>query len=66
MLPQPGSGLPIDRRQQIWRRLATINRELDHIVISSRFTVQPSDREWVLMRERIELRREMRKLTDTN
>ena len=66
MLPQPGGGLPIDRREAIWRRLATVNRELDHIVISSRFTIKPSDREWVLMRERIELRRELRKFTDTN
>ncbi len=66
MLPRPGGGLPIDRRQTIWQRLATVNRELGHIVDSHRFTTKPSEREWVLMRERIELRRELRKLTDVN
>jgi hypothetical protein len=61
-----GGGLPIDRRQQIWRQITAINRELDYIdAINPKFSIRPSKREIELMAARRELRRELRILSDT-
>lgn len=56
-----------NRLHEIYRQIADITRELDYIdMMSPKFSVKPSDREYRLMAERRELRSEMRKLLDAD